>query len=129
MNPREKAVLVFLTLTFLVGAGIGYVRRADLAKKAALAPVRVLNPADTLGTCDSEEPGDEESLLDLNSARKYQLEGLPGIGPVLAQRIIDYRDKHGGFKTVAQLREVSGIGPKRYAALAELVTVSKPAKP
>ncbi|WP_198668625.1 ComEA family DNA-binding protein, partial [Streptomyces triticisoli] len=46
---------------------------------------------------------------------------IPGVGPVLARRIIDYRTQHGGFRSVDQLREVSGIGERRFADLRSLV--------
>ena len=61
--------------------------------------------------------------LDLNQASAGQLESLPGIGPVTAQRIIDWRAAHGGFTRVEELQEVDGIGPKLYARLAPLVHV------
>ncbi|HEX2774824.1 MAG TPA: helix-hairpin-helix domain-containing protein, partial [Micromonosporaceae bacterium] len=52
-----------------------------------------------------------------------QLDTLPGVGPVLAQRIIDHRDRHGGFRSVGDLRQVDGIGDTRYEQLKELVVV------
>jgi competence protein ComEA len=61
--------------------------------------------------------------VDLNLATQAELETLPGIGPALAQRIIDYRIEHGEFGSVAELREVSGIGEVRFAELQDLVTV------
>ncbi|MFH8485761.1 helix-hairpin-helix domain-containing protein [Streptomyces longisporoflavus] len=57
----------------------------------------------------------------LNTATIDQLDELPGVGPVLAQHIIDYRTEHGGFRSVDELREVNGIGDKRYADLQNLV--------
>lgn len=61
--------------------------------------------------------------LNLNTATAAQLETLPGVGPTLAKRIIAYRTAHGPFTSVAQLREVPGIGETRFAELEALVTV------
>lgn len=63
------------------------------------------------------------SPLDLNTATETQLDGLPGVGPVLAQRIVDWRSEHGRFASVNQLNEVSGIGDAKFAQLKSLVTV------
>jgi competence protein ComEA len=59
--------------------------------------------------------------LDLNSATLEQLENLPGIGPVTAQKILDYRQAHGAFHSVAELEGVPGIGPAHMAQLKGLV--------
>ncbi|WP_330452236.1 MULTISPECIES: ComEA family DNA-binding protein [unclassified Streptomyces] len=59
--------------------------------------------------------------VSLNAATADQLEGLPGVGPVLAQHIVDYRTQHGGFRSVDELREVNGIGDRRFADLRPLV--------
>ena len=61
--------------------------------------------------------------VNLNTATAAQLEELPGVGPVLAQRIIDWRTEHGRFAAVDELGEVSGIGEKIFAALQPRVTV------
>lgn len=61
--------------------------------------------------------------LNLNKATQAELEGLPGIGPVTAKAIIDWRTRSGGFTRVEELQEIEGIGPKTYAKLAELVEV------
>ena len=55
--------------------------------------------------------------VSLSSATVAQLDTLDGIGPTLAQRIVEYRQAHGGFSSIGQLRQVEGIGEKRFAAL------------
>ncbi|MFE6621484.1 helix-hairpin-helix domain-containing protein [Streptomyces sp. NPDC057740] len=59
--------------------------------------------------------------VSLNTATVDQLDTLPGVGPVLAQHILDYRTQHGGFRSVDELREVNGIGDRRFADLRNLV--------
>lgn len=61
--------------------------------------------------------------VDLNTATLEQLETLPGVGPVLGQRILDWRTTHGGFASVDQLDDVPGIGSTRLTELTPLVTV------
>lgn len=59
--------------------------------------------------------------ISLSSATVAQLDTLDGIGPTLAQRIVEYRQAHGGFSSIDQLRQVDGIGEKRFAALRKAV--------
>ncbi|MFG2577994.1 helix-hairpin-helix domain-containing protein [Streptomyces malaysiensis] len=66
-------------------------------------------------------PGAPGGSISLNSATTEQLDTLPGVGPVLAQHIIDYRTQHGGFRSIDELREVNGIGERRFADLRPLV--------
>jgi len=61
--------------------------------------------------------------VNLNRATVVQLDELPNVGPVLAERIIAYREANGGFRDVSELQQVSGIGEKTYAELEPLVTV------
>ena len=63
------------------------------------------------------------SLVDLNAASASDLDALPGIGPVLAQRIVDWRTENGRFASVDQLREVTGIGEAKFQDLQAKVTV------
>lgn len=89
-----------------------------------LVPVRIEPGADpppgaSGGTSTSSAGG----LLNLNTATAEQLDALPGIGPSTAQKIIAYRTEHGGFSTIDELMEVSGIGPAKFEELKGLVTV------
>jgi competence protein ComEA len=68
-------------------------------------------------------PGVPAQPIDLNTATPEQLDTLDGVGPATAQKIIDYRTEHGGFGSVDELDQVSGIGEKRLAALRDHVRV------
>jgi len=65
-----------------------------------------------------------QRVVDLNHATAQELESLPGIGAVLAERVITYRQSVGRFRTVEDLREVAGIGAKKFDRLKPLVTVA-----
>jgi len=62
--------------------------------------------------------------IDINRAEPWLLEALPGIGEVLAQRIVDYRSENGPFKTIENLLKVSGIGPATFEQIKDYITVS-----
>ena len=84
---------------------------------------RPASPIPTVGRLQ-----EKQGKLDLNRATAEELQGLPGIGPVLAQRVIAQRTTHGPFHTVDDLRDVKGIGKKRMDQLRPLVTVNRAAK-
>ncbi|MFJ3199083.1 helix-hairpin-helix domain-containing protein [Streptomyces sp. NPDC086989] len=66
-------------------------------------------------------PGGGAGPLSLGTATVEQLDGLPGVGPVLAQHIVEFRTARGGFRSVEELRQVDGIGERRFADLRKLV--------
>jgi competence protein ComEA len=73
---------------------------------------------------DTPVPGSSaSSVVDLNTSTLVELETLPGIGAVTAQKILDWRAQHGRFTSVSQLQQVSGIGPSKYAGLVGRVKV------
>ncbi|MFG3316882.1 helix-hairpin-helix domain-containing protein [Streptomyces sp. NPDC048171] len=86
----------------------------------APAPVAGVVPGGG-GTAGSGAAAPPAAPVSLNTATPDQLDTLPGVGPVLAQHIIDYRTQHGGFRSVDELREVNGIGERRFADLRDLV--------
>ena len=72
------------------------------------------------GAGSAQQPGGK---VNINSATESDFENLPGIGPVLAQKIVDYRDQHGPFRSIQDLMKVSGIGQKKFDSLQAYVTV------
>jgi competence ComEA-like helix-hairpin-helix protein len=76
-------------------------------------------------TAPAQQPG----KVDLNTANLSQLDSLPGIGPAIAQRIIDFRNKNGPFRRIEDLMNVRGIGEKKFAALKDRVTVGSSSGP
>lgn len=87
------------------------------------APDAAGAPAPPAGTGGGGAPAAGGGPVDLNTATLDQLDVLPGVGPVTAQRILDWRTTNGRFTRVEQLREVEGIGERRFAQLRELVVV------
>jgi competence protein ComEA len=97
-------------------------RRADLsglnlAERLADGEQIVVPRKGEAATPSATSQGAGSPIVHLNSATLEQLETLDGVGPALAQRIIDFRSQHGGFRSLDELDQVSGFGPARMAAL------------
>jgi competence protein ComEA len=102
-------------------ADVGYLNLARKLTDGELVAVGIPPPPDSaVGPAGAGASGGK---VNLNLATQAELETLPGVGPALAQRIINYRTDHGPFGSVTELRQVSGIGDVRFAELRELVTV------
>jgi competence protein ComEA len=88
--------------------------------------VTIPKPGEVLaddGTGTAQGAGVPGARVNLNLATQAQLEELPGVGPVLAQRIITHRQTKGRFTSPRQLLEVSGFGPKKYESVKDQITV------
>jgi competence protein ComEA len=73
-----------------------------------------------------QAPGQPAAAVNLNTATSDQLEKLPGVGPKTAARIIDYRQKNGGFKKIEELMNVRGVGEKSFLRIKNQLTVALP---
>ena len=121
MKSSQK-LLVGLTLVFtafIAGLFAGRNLNRTPVQIQALPAVTV---AATEGAPENTAPT-QPGILDLNTATSAQLQTLPGIGPVIAERIIAYREEVGAFESVGELMNVSGIGEKKLEAVWDLVTI------
>jgi competence protein ComEA len=101
------------------GADLTALNLARRVVDGELIPVGVPPPPGTAATPGHGPPG----KVNLNTATLQELDSLPGVGPVLAQRILDHRESSGGFRSVGDLRNVDGIGASRFEDLKDLVTI------
>ena len=113
-SQTQTKTLSILAVIVVLGAGYGYIRDFYLRPSGAPQPW-------------SKTANDEyrpTMILDLNFSPADSLELIPGIGPVLAERIISYRIEHGGFAEVDSLVKVSGIGPVKLEKIRRFVKVT-----
>lgn len=106
----------------LPGTELGYLNLARKVVDGELLAVGVSPPPAAPGA-GGAVPAAPGGLVNLNTATVAELDTLPGVGPVLAQRIVDHRTRTGGFRTIEELRKVEGVGDARFEQLKDLVTV------
>ena len=139
----QLRLLILLALTLLVGLGVrewraGFpdaalrLERFDRDEPAVplvgdppAAPAPPPAPARATPPTPAAPDPSPPKPLDVNRAAAAELAVLPGVGPGLAQRIVEERERRGRFESPEALRYVLGMGPKKLAAIRELVTVSE----
>jgi competence protein ComEA len=104
-GPGRKADLTLVNLAARVQDG-----------QQVVVPTAGAAPPAGIGAAGAGVTGAKPSLA---TATVEQLEELDGIGPTLSERIVEYRDAHGGFRSLGELRDVEGIGEKRFESLRE----------
>jgi competence protein ComEA len=104
----------------------GATAKADTAAVNLAAPladgIQVLVPSRVAGAAGTAAAAGAGGRISLSSASLAELDALPGVGPVTAQKIVDHRAAHGGFSSVDDLDAIPGIGPARLEQLRELVS-------
>lgn len=117
MNQVWQYIRRITAIVSLLGAGV------IVAAALAATPVRAVaqDPAPPAG---KEKPG--AAAVNINTATAAELQKLPGVGPATATRIIEYRQKNGGFKKVEDLMNIRGIGEKSFLKLKPLITIAPP---
>jgi len=129
LNAAERRGALVVLLLLAIGAGHDLWRARPRPRGA---PVEALPaPAtgaarDTAASPDSLARSGAGPVLDLNRAGAAELDALPGIGPVLARRILEHRRRNGPFRRVEELRAVRGVGPNLLARLRPRVSVTVP---
>lgn len=119
----KKQLLVTFTLLFAAFTLGFFLGRSQRQEKVTVSVSKSLY---TLPPTTESVPETTESVhypLDLNHATERELQSLPGIGEVLSQRILDYREEHGPFTSTDQLMDVYGIGQLLYESIQGYVTV------
>ncbi len=126
LTGTERKVILFLAGAFVVGAGIRLFQetfpsapRYDYAASDSVFAVLSGKPVDdTIAEDDTAAP----VIVNINTATKLELMSLPGVGAVMAERIVAYRTKVGSFTSGKELRNVKGIGKRKLEQLLPLVT-------
>lgn len=130
----KKPVNILVAVTCVFAAFLGgfyFGRKTNRAPVHIyqIAPAADAQAPDVSEADDTSEAATGETApgmvfpLNINTATVSELDELPGIGPVLAQRIVDYRTAHGNYKAVEELTKVGGIGEAKLMEILELITV------
>lgn len=116
IKKGSLAILLVASSFVLVMIGV-------LIGRSTTDQIHSISTKPTASSFVSGTPATTVGLLNINTATAAELSELPGIGEILAQRIVDYRTEHGPFTSVDQLTAVEDIGPKRLEDIRELITV------
>jgi competence protein ComEA len=100
--------------------------RMRLTLAALLLAAGVVSHAQDQKTTPKAPAATTAAPVNLNTATAAELEKLPGVGPAMAARILEYRQKNGGFKKIEELMNVQGIGEKSFLKLKALVAIAPP---
>jgi len=141
-KPAEIRIVVVLALLALAGSAVELVNRQVASErldlgifsertsykylyKGAETSKPAVGPDDSLLSKMAQVPDAKpiDSKIDINHSGAFDIEALPGIGPVLAEKIVAFRDSIGGFKSLNDLNNVKGIGPAKFALIKDRIEI------
>lgn len=108
MTGPERYFILGLLIVGLLCTGLSYFNKTRSG--SAVQTIQIREP---------------RTVININTENAHNLERLPGIGPVLAQEIIAYRQRQGGFKNIEELKNIKGIGDKKFEEIKDLVSVNE----
>ncbi len=120
LTRQEKYVIAFLILGAICGLSYSYYKKFHPPIKIRF---RHIQKKDAIPTEELDDLLKEAKSVNINKAQMAELMKLKGIGPALAHRIVEYRAAHGLFKDKDELKNVSGIGPKKLEAIKDYISI------
>lgn len=121
-TPQETKALIFLLSALLLGSGIALYKRThpQFAPELIVEKKEVQAEPWPQSLLNKER---EKNKIDLNQATTDELQLIPGLGPTLSKRIVEYRENHGQFQKIEDIMQVQGIGLKTFQKLQNYITV------
>jgi len=129
-TPQESKAIIFIIVILLIGSGVTVYKKYHpdfapelLIEKNFPEQKKVFEPVKSSAISDNIDLKIPGRKVNLNTATLKELESLPGIGPELGKRILEFRENKGNFSTIDEIVNVKGIGPKILEKLKNLITV------
>lgn len=109
LTPRERKVLIFIAAIILCGAVLRFLN---------------IKTNNAVASLNENTKVEEKFPININTAGLQDLERIPGIGQVMATRIVQYRDSHGKFVSLEDIKKVKGIGNKKFEMMKNYITLN-----
>jgi comEA protein len=117
MQRLEKTISIIIFSGLIACLTVSYSLKTNQA-------IVLSAKAESVEIISAQEKISQSKIININTANRYQLTKLPGIGPKLAERVVEYRDAHGLFTSREDIMKVKGIGRKKYQAISGMIIVN-----